>query len=162
MNRWTRFRWCVRLLAVIDWLLGTHLVERLTSRWRQEIEVMQTQITSLEARLEELDVSRGAVLRHLCLSYLQLRQVQSPEDWYHFDPRVSAEEAAIEVLTRALVTPHWARWRITQVEAGESKLYTYDLVLDWTALHQDALEYGASFPLSLLDWLVEQMEQAEG
>jgi hypothetical protein len=159
MSRWARLRWRVRLFAVIDWLLGTHLLDRATSRWRQELETMQSEIASLQARLEELDVSRGAILRHLCLSYLELRQSQSPEGWLHFDPRVATEETAIDVLTRALVTPHWARWKITQLAKGEEDLYTYDLVLDWEALHQDALDHAASVPPSLLDWLRQQGER---
>lgn len=159
MNRWTRLRWRVRLLAVIDWLLGTHLVERTTGHWRQEIETIQTEISSLQARMEELNASRGAILRHLCLSYLQLRHTQSPKSWLHFDPRNPAEESAIDVLTRTLVAPHWARWKITQVAIRDDNLYTYDLVPDWKALHQDALDHPSSFPTSLLDWLRAQMEQ---
>ena len=159
MSRWARLRWRVRLFAVIDWLLGTHLLDRATSRWRQELETMQSEIASLQARLEELDVSRGAILRHLCLSYLELRQSQSPESWLHFDPRVAAEEAAIDVLTRALVTPHWARWKITQLAEGEEGLYTYDLAPDWKALHQDALNNASSVPPGLLDWLRQQGER---
>lgn len=158
MSRWTRLQWRVRLLAVIDWLLGTHLVDRAVNRWRQEVEAMQTEITSLQTRLDELDVSRGAILRHLCLSYLQLRQVQSPDGWLHFDPRNPAEESAIDVLTRALVAPHWARWKVTRVAARDENIYTYDLVPDWTALHQEALNHIPGFPASLLDWLSEQRE----
>ncbi len=159
MSRWARLRWRVRLFAVIDWLLGTHLLDRATSRWRQELEAMQSEIALLQARLEELDVSRAAILRHLCLSYLELRQSQSPEGWLHFDPRVTTEETAIDVLTRALVTPHWARWKITQLAKQEEDLYTYDLVPDWEALHQDALNYATSVPPSLLDWLRQQGER---
>ena len=159
MSRWARLRWRVRLFAVIDWLLGTHLLDRATSRWRQELETMQLEIASLQARLEELDVSRSAILRHLCLSYLELRQSQSPECWLHFDPRIAAEETAIDVLTRALVTPHWARWKIIQLAEGEDDLYTYDLVPDWEALHQDALNHATSVPPGLLDWLRHQGEQ---
>lgn len=153
MNRWTRLRWRIRLLGVIDWLLGTHLLEQTTNRWRHQLETMQVEINTLQARLEELDKSRSAILRHLSLSYLQLRQTQSPSGWLHFDPRVPADETAIDVLTRALVTPHWARWRITQVTAGDQDLFVYDLVPDWPALYQDAREYAASLPPELLDWL---------
>ncbi len=164
MCRWKRSRrglrqWGLRLLGMIDWLLGTHLVEQAAIRWQQELDALQNQISSLEARLEELNAARGALLRHLCLSYLQLRQVQSPEDWFHFDPRDSDEESAIEVLTRALVAPHWARWKITQAAAESTDLFTYDLVPNWTALHQDALKHGASLPPSLLVWLAEHTEQ---
>jgi hypothetical protein len=159
MNYWTRLRWRLRLLGVVDWLLGTHLVEKTTSRWRHELELMQVEITALQARLEELNQSRSAILRHLSLSYLQLRQTQSPSSWLHFDPRVPAEESAIDVLTRALVIPHWARWRITQVAAEDEGLYTYDMLPDWPALHQDALKYAASLPPGLLDWLGEQLRQ---
>jgi hypothetical protein len=155
MNRWTRLRWHVRMLAVIDWLLGTHLADNATGRWRQELATLQTEINSLQTSLEELDASRGTILRHLCLSYLQLRQHQSPQDWLHFDPRLPSEETAIDVLTRALVTPHWACWRINHVTAENEDLYTYDLILDWQALHQDALKYADSFPSSLLEWLRE-------
>ena len=156
MNRWTRLRWRLRLLGLIDWLLGTHLVQHTTSHWRAELETMQAEITSLQARLEELNQSRAAILRHLSLSYLQLRHIQSPQNWLHFDPRVSAEESAIDVLTRALVNPHWARWRITQVATEGQDLYTYDLIPDWPALHQDAQKRAASLPPGLLDWLEEQ------
>jgi len=159
MNRWTRLRWRIRLLGVIDWLLGTHLVKQTTSRLQHELETMQVEINTLQARLEELDESRGAILRHLSLSYLQLRQTQSPDGWLHFDPRVPAEESAIDILTRALVTPHWARWQITQVAAEDEDLYTYDMAPDWPALYQDALKYAASLPPGLLDWLGEQIEQ---
>ncbi len=159
MSRWARLRWRVRLFAVIDWLLGTHLLDQATSRWRQELEVMQTEIALLQARLEELDVSRGAILRHVCLSYLELRQSKSPEGWLHFDPRVPTEETTIDVLTRALVTPHWARWKITQVAEQEDEVYTYDLVPDWGALHQDALNHAASVPACLFDWLRQQAER---
>jgi hypothetical protein len=159
MSRWTRLRWRVRLLAVIDSWLGTHLVEQASKRWHQELEVMQTEITSLQTRLAELDASREAILRHLCLSYLQLRRVQSPEDWLHFDPRSPTEESAIDVLTRALVAPHWARWKVTQVATEDSDLYTYDLALDWIVLYQEALKYATSLPSGLLDWLKEQTEQ---
>lgn len=156
MDRWTRFRWRLRLLAVIDWLLGTNLVERTTNHWRQEIEAVQSEVASLQERLTDLDISRGAFLRHLCLSYLQLRQVRFPDSWLHFDPRRPDEESAIDVLTRALVAPHWARWRITQPPAQDTQLYTYDLVPDWHALHQDALQHADNFPPSLLEWLAEQ------
>jgi hypothetical protein len=155
MNRWTRLRWHVCILTVIDWLLGTHLLGKATSRWRQELEILQTEINSLQTSLEELNASRGTILRHLCLSYLQLRQSQSPQNWLHFDSRVPSEESAIDVLTRALVTPHWACWRITQVPAENEDLYTYDLVPDWQALHQDALKYAESLPSGLLEWLRE-------
>ena len=161
MSRWARLRWRVRLFAVIEWLLGTHLLDQATSRWRQELELMQTEIALLQARLEELDVSRAAILRHLCLSYLELRQSQSPEGWLHFDPRVPTEETTIDVLTRALVTPHWARWKITQVAAQEEDLYTYDLVPDWGALHQDALNHATNVPASLLDWLRQKGEREQ-
>jgi len=146
---------------VVDRLLGTHFVEKTTGRWRHELELMQTEITTLQARLEELNVSRGAILRHLSLSYLQLRQAQSPSAWLHFDPRVPAEESAIDVLTRALVIPHWARWRITQVAAEDEDLYTYDMVPDWPALYQDALEYAPSLSPGLLEWLEEQLGQKQ-
>jgi hypothetical protein len=159
MNRWTRLRWRLRLLGVIDWLLGTHLVDEATSRWQQQLETMQAEINSLQTRLEELGASRSAILRHLCLSYLQLRQVRSPLDWLHFDPQDPAEESATEVLTRALVTPHWARWTITQVTSEDDAGYAYDLVPDWSALHQDALNHAASVPPSLLDWLGQQAAQ---
>jgi hypothetical protein len=159
MNRWARLRWRLRLLGLIDWLLGTHLVEKTTSRWRGELEVMQAEITTLQARLEELDDSRTAILRHLSLSYLQVRQIQSPTNWLHFNPRIPAEESAIDVLTRALVTPHWARWRITQVATQDEHLYTYDLVPDWSALHQDAQKHAARLTPGLLDWLGEQIGQ---
>lgn len=155
MSRWIFFRWRVRLLVVIDWLLGTHLADQVVGRWRQEIETMQAEVSSLQAHLEELGASREAILRDLCLNYLQLRQLQSPDDWRHFDPHDPAEESAIEVLTKAMVAPHWARWQVTPVE-GEASIYTYDLVPDWPALHQDALNRAASFPTSLLDWLGEQ------
>jgi hypothetical protein len=158
MSRWTRLRWHVRLLAVVDWLLGSHLVDRAMSHWQQELEATQSEITSLETRLEELDLSREAVLRHLCLGYLQLRQLQSPGDWLHFDPHNPAEEATIDVLTRALVTPHWARWTVTQV-GEEAGVYTYDLVPDWAALHQDALNCATGSPTSLGEWLSEQAKQ---
>jgi hypothetical protein len=92
------------------------------------------------------------------LSYLQLRQVQSPEGWLHFDPRIPTEGSAIEVLTRSLVTPHWARWHITPIVEDDA-LYTYDLLPDWKALHEDALGHTASLPPSLLDWLAEQVER---
>ncbi len=159
MSRWTRLRWRIRLLGMIDWLLGTHLVEQTTNRWQHELETMQVEINTLQAHLEELDDSRVAILRHLSLSYLQLRQTQSPSNWLHFDPRVPAEESAIDVLTRALVTPHWARWRITCVAADEEDLFVYDIVPDWAALYQDALEYAASLPPGLLDWLGQQTQQ---
>ena len=159
MNRWTRFRWRVRMLALIDWLLGTNLVDNVTGRWRQEIEAMQTEIAALQTRLEKLDSSRGLILRQLCLNYLQLRQAQFPAGWLHFDPRIDAEETAIDVLTRALVTPHWARWKITQTAIEDEDLYTYDLVPDWEALHQDALGHIANIPPSLLDWLSKQVRQ---
>jgi hypothetical protein len=157
MNRWTRLRWRLRLMRVIDWLLGTHLVDEAASGWRDELEVIQAEITTLQARLEELDASRGAILRHLCLSYLQLRQIQSPDGWLHFDPQVPPEESAIDILTRGLVTPHWARWRITQVAAEDEDLYTYDLLPDWGALHQDARGHATRLPSSLLDWLEGQL-----
>lgn len=158
MSRWTRFQWRVRLLAVIDWLLGTHLVDLAVNRWRQDVEAMQTEITSLQTRLDELNASRRAILRHLCLSYLQLRQVQSPDGWLHFDPRNPAEESAIDVLTRALVAPHWARWKVTRVAAEDANIYTYDLLPDWTALHQEALNHIPDLPAGLLDWLSRQTE----
>jgi hypothetical protein len=159
MNRWTRLRWRLRLLGVTDWLLGTRLVDEATSRWQQQLEAMQVEINSLQTSLEELNASRRAILRHMCLSYLQLRQVHSRIDWLHFDPQDPAEEPAIDVLTRALVTPHWARWRITQVTNEDDTQYTYDLVPDWRALHQDALSHATSFPPSLFDWLGEQAAQ---
>ena len=160
MDRWTCFRLRVRLLAVIDWLLGTHLVERVTDHWRQEIHSMQSDITSLQTRLEELDASRGAMLRQLCVNYLQLRQVRSPEDWLHFDPRDPDEESAIEVLTRALVAPHAARWRVNPV-AEKDDLYTYDLVPDWEALYQDAVQHAGVFSAGLLKWLAEHSKRNE-
>ncbi len=158
MNRWGRFPWRVRLLAVIDRLLGTHLLNKTVHRWQQEVKAMQTEIASLQTCLEELDDSRRAILRHLCLSYLQLRQSQSPDGWLHFDPRNPAEESAIDVLTRALVVPHWARWTVNQVATKDANIYTYDLVPDWAALHQEALKQRTNFSTSLLDWLSEQME----
>jgi len=161
MNHWTRLRWRLHLLGVVDWLLGTHFVEKTASRWRHELELMQAEITTLQARLEELNESRSAILRHLSLSYLQWRQTQSPRCWLHFDPRVSTEESAIDVLTRALVIPHWARWRITQAEDEDEDLYTYDMLPDWPALYHDALKYAASLPPGLLDWLAEQLKQKQ-
>jgi hypothetical protein len=159
MNRWTRLRWRLWLIGVIDWLLGTHLVDEAASGWRGELEVMGAEIATLQARIEELNASRRAILRHLCLSYLQLRQVQSPDGWLHFNPRVPPEESAIDILTRALVTPHWARWRIVKVATEGEDVYTYDLVPDWAALHQEARTRAASLPAGLLDWLGEQMEK---
>jgi hypothetical protein len=160
MDRWTCFRLRVRLLAVVDWLLGTHLVERVTDHWRHEIQSMQSDIISLHTRLEELDASRGAMLRQLCVNYLQLRQVHSPEDWLHFDPRNPDEESAIDVLTRALVAPHAARWRVNPV-ADNDKLYTYDLVPDWDALYQDAVQHSGVFSAPLLDWLAKHTSRDE-
>jgi hypothetical protein len=139
-------------------LLGTRLVDTANKRWRQELQEMQAEIISLQTELEELDASRTAILRHLCLSYLQLRQAHSPIGWLHFDPRTSTEESAIDVLTRALVSPHWARWRITRVRTEDDPHYVYDLVPDWKALHRDALSHAASFPPSLIDWLHAQLE----
>jgi hypothetical protein len=163
MNRWARLRWLLPLLAVIDWLLGTKLLERATRSWRQEFETIQSEISSLQTRIEELDASRGAILRHLCLSYLQLRQVNYPQSWLHFDPRDPAEESAVEILTRALVAPHWARWQVTELAAEDAgHRYTYDLIPDWCALHEDALDHAASFPASLLDWLREQLGEKGG
>jgi hypothetical protein len=162
MDHWTRFRWRIRLMALIDWLLGTHLVEQVTGHWRKEIEAMREEISSLEASLDELDASRKAILRHLCLTYLQQRQTQSPENWLHFDPQDAAEESTIDVLTRALVSPHWARWKVTQVSAEDADLYTYDLVPDWEALRQDAVDRSTHLPSSLLAWLEEQMERGVG
>ncbi|GAB4532253.1 MAG: hypothetical protein Kow0063_12530 [Anaerolineae bacterium] len=156
MNRWSRLRWHVRLLAVIDCLLGTHLVDRAIRRWQQELRTLQSEIISVQTRLEELLASQNAVLRQVCLNYLQWRQYQSPDDWLHFDPRIPDQKAAIDVLTRALVSPHWACWRINQVTTGTDSLYTYDLVPDWQALHQDALRQADNFPSSLLEWLQEQ------
>ena len=157
MKRWTLFRWQVRLLAMVDGLLGTHGLVRVTGRWQRQVQAMQTEITSLQRHLQELDTSRGAILRHLCLSYLQLRKLQSPEMWLHFDPRHPAAASAIDVLTRALVTPHWARWRVSPV-AEEPNTYTYDLVPDWPALYQDSVQHAANLPVSLIDWLQEQTE----
>ena len=159
MKRWVRLRWQVRMLGVIDFLLGTHLVNEATRRWLQELEAMQTEIISLQTDLEELNVSRATILRQLCLSYLQLRQLHDPTGWLHFDPQTSTEESAIDVLTRALVSPHWARWRITQIRTEDDTRYVYDMVPDWKALHQDALNHAANFPSSLIDWLHEQLEQ---
>lgn len=159
MNRWTRLRWRLRLLGAIDWLLGTHLVHEAVSRWQQQLKEMQAEINSLQTRLEELGSSRSAILRHLCLSYLQLRQVRSPTDWLHFDPQDPAEESAIDVLTRALVAPHWARWKITQVMSEDETQYAYDLIPDWSDLNQDALDHAANLPRSLLNWLGEQAAQ---
>lgn len=159
MNRWVRLRWRLRVLGIIDLLLGTDLVDEATRRWRQELETMQAEITSLQTDLEELAASRAAILRHLCLSYLQLREAHSPTGWLHFDPQISTEESAIEVLTRALVSPHWARWRITQLRTEDDTRYVYDLVPDWRALHQDALSHAESIPSSLIDWLHAQVEQ---
>lgn len=150
------FRWRLRLLAIIDWLLGTHLVDRVVGRWRREIEAMQNEVASLQTRMEELDASRKSTLHDLCLIYVQLRQTESPDCGLHFDPRDPAEESAINVLTKALVTPHWARWRINPIAGEDANLYTYDLVPDWPALHQDALNRAASFPSVLLNWLEEQ------
>ena len=159
MSRWIRLRWRLRMLGVIDLLLGTHLVDEATGRWQQELEAMQAEIASLQTDLEELNASRTAILRHLCLSYLQLREAHSTTDWLHFDPQTSTEESAIDVLTRALVSPHWARWKITQVRTEDDTRYAYDLVPDWRALYQDALSHAASLPPSLLDWLHTQQEQ---
>ena len=159
MNRWVRLRWRLRMLGVIDLLLGSDLVDEATTRWRQELETMQAEITSLQTDLEELHASRTAILRHLCLSYLQLREAHSPTGWLHFDPQTSTEESAIEVLTRALVSPHWARWRITQIRTEDDTRYVYDLVPDWRALHQDVLSHAANTPPSLIDWLRAQAEQ---
>ena len=50
MKRWVRLRWQVRMLGVIDFLLGTHLVNEATRRWLQELEAMQTEIISLHAK----------------------------------------------------------------------------------------------------------------
>jgi hypothetical protein len=160
MDRWTCFRLRVRFLAVVDWMLGTHLVERLTDHWRQEIQLMQSDISSLHTRLEELDDSRSAMLRQLCANYLQIRQIRSPEDWLHFDPRNPDEESAIEVLTRALVAPHSARWHVNPL-AGHDNLYTYDLVPDWEALYQDAVQHADVFSPSLLNWLAEHSRRKE-
>jgi hypothetical protein len=158
MDKWTLFRWRVRALAVADWLLGTRLVDRVVDRWQQHLEEAQSEIAALQARMHELEDSRRATLRHLCLSYLQLRQLQSPDGWLHFDSRHPSEEAAIEVTTRALVAPHWARWTVKQVEE-QPDTYTYDLVPDWGALHQDALNRLDAFTASLLDWIAEQARQ---
>jgi hypothetical protein len=158
MSRWRRSQWRVRLLAVIDRLLGTHLLDRSVNRWQQEVKAMQIEIASLQTRMEELNASRGAILRHLSLSYLQLRQSQAPDSWLHFDPRNPAEESAIDVLTRALVAPHWARWTVNQIGSGDANIYTYDLVPDWAALRQEVLKHTTNFSTSLLDWLSAQME----
>jgi hypothetical protein len=158
MSRWRRSQWRVRLLAVIDRLLGTHLLNRSVNRWQQEVKAMQIEIASLQTHMEELNASRAAILRHLSLSYLQLRQSQSPDSWLHFDPRNSAEESAIDVLTRALVAPHWARWTVNQIGSGDANIYTYDLVPDWAALRQEVLKHTTNFSTSLLDWLSAQME----
>jgi len=48
MDHWARFRWHIPLLAVIDWLVGTHPVEQTAGRWREEIETMWEEINSLE------------------------------------------------------------------------------------------------------------------
>jgi hypothetical protein len=157
MDRWARFRLGIRLLAVVDWLLGTHLVGRVTDRWRREILTMQSEISALQERLEDLGAARGAMLRQLCLSYLQVRAIHSPDDWLHFDPRNPDEETAIDVLTRALVAPHWARWRMTPLP-GTADGYTYDLIPDWEALHKDALRQPGVFPERVVDWLAEQKE----
>jgi hypothetical protein len=158
MDRWARFRLGIRLLAVVDWLIGTHLVGRVTDRWRRQIQAMQSEITSLQERLEDLGASRRALLRQLCLSYLQARQIRSPERWLHFDPRDPDEEAAIDVLTRALVAPHWARWRITPI-AQTADGYAYDLIPNWEALRQDALQQTGVYPSRLIEWLAEQMAE---
>jgi hypothetical protein len=157
MNRWTRLRWRLRLMRMIDWLLGTHLVDAAASDWRDELELIQAEITTVQERLEELHVARGAILRHLCLSYLMLRKNQSPDGWLHFDSQTPPEESAIDILTRSLVAPHWARWRITQVADEEEDLYTYELVPDWQALHQDARVHATRLPSGLLDWLEAQL-----
>ena len=161
MKHWTRLRWRLRLMGMIDWLLGTHMVDEAASGWRGELEAMDAEITALQARLEELNASRSAILRHLCLSYLQLRQTQFPDGWLHFDPGIPSEESAIDILTRALVTPHWARWQITQVTTEGEDLYTYDLVPDWAALHRDARSRTVSLPPNLLDWLGGQLEREQ-
>jgi hypothetical protein len=160
MDHWTRFRLGIRLLAVIDWLLGTHLVDRVTNRWRQQIHAMQTDIAALQARLENLDASRGTLLRQLCLSYLQVRQIRSPDGWLHFDPRDPDENAAIDILTRALVAPHRARWRMNPI-SETADCYTYDLIPDWHILHQDALRQPDIFPARLIDWVAAQTEAAK-
>jgi hypothetical protein len=156
MSRWTYFRWRVRLLALIDYLLGTHLVDKTVDHWWREIEAMQTEITSLQTRMEELDDARRSTLRDMCLNYLQLRQAHSPDSWLHFDPRDPAEESAIDLLTKALVAPHWARWGISHIAGEDAGSFSYDLTPDWQALHQDALKRVANFPASLLNWLAEQ------
>ena len=160
MDRWTWFRLRVRFLAIVDWMLGTHLVERLTDHWRHEIQSMQSDISSLRTHLEELDDSRGAMLRQLCVNYLQIRQIRSPEDWLHFDPRNPDEESAIEVLPRALVAPHSARWHVNPV-AEHDNLYTYDLVPDWETLYQDAVQHAGVFSPGLLNWLAEHSRRSE-
>ena len=159
MKHWARLRWQLRLMRAIDWLLGTHLLAEAARGWRGDLEVIQAEMATLQTRLEELDASRGAILRQLCLSYLQLRQTQLPDSWLHFDPQIPSEEPAIDILTRALVTPHWARWQITQVTAEGEDLYTYDLVPDWAALNWDARSHAASSRSNLLDWLGEQSGQ---
>jgi hypothetical protein len=159
MDHWTRFRWRLRLLAVVDWLLGTHFVEGVTGRWRRELQDLQQEIASLQERLEDLDASRGAMLRQVCLGYLQVRSLRSPAAWLHFDPREPDEEAAIDVLTRALVRTHYARWRMAPVDHGGDPQYTYDLVPDWEALYQDALQHAGNLPAGLLAWLADRQEE---
>jgi hypothetical protein len=158
MNKWTLLRLSVRLLGGVDWLLGTHLVERIASRWRAQLEEAQAQILSLQTQLEQIETSREMVLRHMCLSYLRLRNLQLPDDWLHFDPRLPSEESAIDVLTRALVRSHWARWKVTQIE-GRADAYIYDLVPDWGALHQDALGNKEGLSEDLFNWLAKQAQQ---
>lgn len=155
MSRWTRFRWRVRLLAVIDWLLGTRMVDRTVGHLRQEIDALQAEVETLQTRMEELSVARLSTFRCLCLTYLQQRQAQSPDGWLHFDPRDPAQESAIDLLTKALVAPHWARWEIIEIDGEKTHCYTYDLAPDWHALHQDVLTRVAEFPDSLLNWLAE-------
>jgi hypothetical protein len=146
----TRDRILFTALILIDYLLGTHLVEKELSRREAKVGRYRTQVAELEGQLAKLEGLLGAVNLRLCLLYLQERNLLRPERWLSFDPNDPEEDRGLGLLIEHLVKPRLATIEMDKVEEGH---YVYHLQPDWAAIRAFFAEQQDDLEPDVKGWL---------
>jgi hypothetical protein len=132
--RWTTWLW-VRLLLVVDELLGTHLVEWELAKRQHEIERLVAHIEAVDRDLDALAAELALHQLAMCLIELKARSERSERNdlggWLCFAPQSDGDESLLDHAIEHLVKPRVASVDVEPDGMGD---YIYRLHPDWTAI----------------------------
>ena len=158
MNLWMRLRF--NFFILIDWLLGTRLVDGELAHLQGRVQACETRVSEVQQQVDDLNRFLYVLQVELCVLYLRQRYLLHPHTWLRFSPADGMDEGAgLDLLIGQLVKPGLASVRSA---GGGDGTYVYHLRPDWDAIVYVLSGWRAHLEPLTMVWISELRSICDG